>query len=329
MGAMPRIGLVLGAGGVVGHAFHAGVLAELAASTGWDPRDAEVVVGTSAGSVVGALLRAGVSPADIAARATGEALSPEGARLAARADSAGPRPSIPRRAPRRAGRVPRMASPGTFVRAAFPPIGFVRPGALAAAALPTGQVPTELIAAGFRPLFTAGWPDRELWLCAVRLDSGRRVVFGRDDTRDGVDVADAVAASCAIPAFFEPVTIGGVRYVDGGAHSPTNADLAADGPGLVLVSSPMSVGRGALRPRAELVGRLTHRASLQREVAGLRRRGRTVVTFQPGSEDIAVMGGGASALDAGRRDRVARQARESTLRRLGSPRLREVLAALR
>ena len=58
---MTRIGLVLGAGGAVGHAFHAGVLAALADETGWDAREAEVVVGTSAGSVVGALLRAGMS----------------------------------------------------------------------------------------------------------------------------------------------------------------------------------------------------------------------------------------------------------------------------
>ncbi|MGH8986820.1 MAG: patatin-like phospholipase family protein, partial [Acidimicrobiia bacterium] len=128
---MPRIGLVLGAGGAVGHGFHAGVLAELADATGWDPRAAEIVVGTSAGSVVGALLRAGLSAADLAARATGAPLSPEGARLAARAG--GPA-SVPSRPPRRLGRLPRMASPGTFVRAAFPPFPPVRPGALAAAA---------------------------------------------------------------------------------------------------------------------------------------------------------------------------------------------------
>src|SRR5205814_9838116 len=54
-------------------------------------------------------------------------------------------------------------------------------------------------------------------------------------------VADAVAASCAIPSFFEPVTIGGVAFVDGGAHSPTNADLLADRElDLVVVSSPRS-----------------------------------------------------------------------------------------
>ncbi len=71
-----RIGLVLGAGGVVGHAYHAGVLDGLAEATGWDPREAEVIVGTSAGSVVGALLRAGFSAHDLAARSTGDPVSP-------------------------------------------------------------------------------------------------------------------------------------------------------------------------------------------------------------------------------------------------------------
>jgi NTE family protein len=63
-----RIGLVLGAGGLVGHAWHAGVLAGLAEGLGWDPRTADVVVGTSAGSVVAAMLRGGLSAADVFAR---------------------------------------------------------------------------------------------------------------------------------------------------------------------------------------------------------------------------------------------------------------------
>src|SRR5205085_3550651 len=73
--ATPRIGLVLGAGGAVGHAFHSGVLAALSDVTGWDARDADVIVGTSAGSVVGALLRAGLSGTDLAARAMDMPLS--------------------------------------------------------------------------------------------------------------------------------------------------------------------------------------------------------------------------------------------------------------
>src|SRR5258708_5386455 len=69
--APPRIGLVLGAGGAVGGAFHAGVLSTLADELGWDARTAEVVVGTSAGSATGAILRAGLSPDDLARRARG------------------------------------------------------------------------------------------------------------------------------------------------------------------------------------------------------------------------------------------------------------------
>src|SRR5207302_7220597 len=81
---MARIGLVLGAGGSVGHAYHAGVLAGSEEGTGWDPRRAEVIVGTSAGSVVAALLRAGLDANDLARASLGEELSRPGAELLAR-----------------------------------------------------------------------------------------------------------------------------------------------------------------------------------------------------------------------------------------------------
>ena len=75
---MARVGLVLGAGGAVGHGFHAGTLAALAEVAGWDARSADIVVGTSAGSVVGAMLRAGADPSDLFARAVGEPMSGAG-----------------------------------------------------------------------------------------------------------------------------------------------------------------------------------------------------------------------------------------------------------
>jgi NTE family protein len=314
--------LVLGAGGVVGHAWHVGVLAGVLEGMDWDARQADVVIGTSAGSMVSALLRAGIGPVDLVARAVGDRVSTEARRILEAAGMAGPPPGPP--GPPRPKAL-RPASVGMLRRAALTPWRF-RPGLVLAGALPRGEVDPGYAGLVGR-LFPSGWPDRPLWLNAVRLRDGRRVTFGKDGDAGG-DVGSAVAASCAIPGYYAPVPVAGEEYVDGGAHSPTNADLASDGPGLVLVSSPMSVGRGALRPRTELVGRLTHRATLQREVAGLRRRGRAVVTFQPGAEDLAVMGGGANALDAGRRGRVARQARESTLRRLETPRLREALSAL-
>src|SRR5580698_7831356 len=80
-GQQPSIGLVLGAGGVVGQAYQAGVLAALEREIGWDPRLATVIVGTSAGSVTGAALRVGVPATDLAATATGAPLSRRGSAL--------------------------------------------------------------------------------------------------------------------------------------------------------------------------------------------------------------------------------------------------------
>ncbi len=321
---MPGIGLVLGAGGEVGHAFHAGVLAALADVTGWDARDAEVVVGTSAGSIVGALLRAGVPPVDLAARSTGRPMSEEGRRLFARSDAASAdlRP-LPTRRPRRG--LPTMSAPGALVRAALQPWN-ARPGSIAAAALPAGRVPTELISAGLRPLFDQ-WPEAPLWVNTVELHTGRRVTFGRDPAHD-VDVATAVAASCAIPAYFAPVEISGVRFVDGGAHSPTHADLLAGiALDLVVVSSPMSITGNAPRFSPDQPARRLARYALGREVARIRRSGTPVLTFQPTPDDLAVFG--LNAMDATRRADVTRRARESANNRLARADTADRVAQLR
>jgi NTE family protein len=321
----PRIGLVLGAGGVVGHAYHAGVLDGLAEATGWDPRQAEVIVGTSAGSVVGALLRAGFSAHDLAARSTGDAVSPEGAGLAARAGMGDGPARFPTGPTRRRG-LPRMASPSLLMRAALRPFWMNRPGVMLAGALPAGAVPTELVAAAFRPLFGSVWPARDLWLTAVCLRDGRRVVFGRDGA-PAAHVADAVAASCAVPNFFAPVTVGGVDYVDGGAHSPTNADLVSErGLDLVIVSSPMSVAGNRLRPSLDLPARRMCRLYLGQEAARIRRRGVPVVAFQPTGDDLKVMG--MNAMNPAHRAPVTKQARASALKKLERTDVRTVLGAL-
>jgi NTE family protein len=292
---------------MVGHAFHAGVLSALTESTGFDARDAELIVGTSAGSVVGSLLRAGLAPTDLAAHALGEGLSPEGADFVARATRHAPRAPLPPRVVRVGW--PAMAAPGVLLRLGMQPWQ-ARPGVLAAAAMPAGTVPTDYVAAGLRGVVGPDWPHG-LWITAVGLDTGRRSVFGRDG--DAHDVATAVAASCAIPGFFAPVSINGVRFVDGGAHSPTNADLAAGlGLDLVIVSSPMSVVGRPLR--ADLAARRLSRFYLARESTAIRRRGTPVLTFQPTAADLGVMG--FNAMDATRVPRVVAQARESALRRL-------------
>ena len=320
---MASVGLVLGAGGVVGHAFHAGTLAALAAATGWDPRRVGLVVGTSAGSGVAATLRGGVSAADLYARLTGSPLTPEGATLYARLGAPVELPSAPARP---GGRLPAPAAPAFLVRGAMRPWA-VRPGTLLAALLPEGRYATEAVGSRVRGFHTMAWPDQPTWICAVRLDSGARVVFGREGSPE-VDVATAVEASSAIPGFFRPVDVDGMRYVDGGAHSPTNVDLlTGQGLDLVVVVSPMSAVRAAFRgPVPAVAGRLMHSRALATEVRAVRRTGTKVVVFQPTPDDLAVMGW--NAMDFRRREAVARQARRTAEARLSRAHVRDHLAAL-
>ena len=323
MGAAPRVGLVLGAGGIAGGAFHAGVLAALHDATGWDARHASVVVGTSAGSLAGAGLRAGLSPADMLARAEDRRLSPEGARLLVGV-SAPPRISPLR--PRRQANLPQQLL-ATLTRAAARPFA-ARPLAIFAGLLPEGAVSTDIISEGVAAFDTGAWPDDPLWICAVRQSDGRRVVFGRDDRR--APLPEAVAASCAIPGFFQPVTIDGDAYIDGGVHSPTNADVlgrADPALDLVLVSSPMSIAGRGVRLAGDQPARRWSRALLDLEARRLRRTGVHVLAFQPTAGDATVMG--VNAMDPSRRSDIARQAYESTLRRLERADTRDRLAPLR
>jgi NTE family protein len=320
-----RIGLVLGAGGVTGGAFHAGVLAALADVTGWDPRTADILVGTSAGSVTAAVLRAGLPAADLAARSEGRRLSGEGNRLLAAAGISGTADAVPSVQARRPGGRSRPAAPAALLAAARRP-WTVRPGALVAALLPEGTVPTATIAESIGALCGPNWPQRALWVCSVRLDDGALVVFGRDGAPPA-KVGEAVAASCAIPGFFAPVAIDGVRYVDGGVSSLTNLSLVAGLElDLVVVSAPMSSAGRRLNLSSGALARQAGRAQLDREALRVRRRGSPVIAFHPTVEDQAVMG--VNAMDPRRRAAVVRQARASTERRLERADVRRRLAPL-
>src|SRR6185369_5092017 len=195
---MSRIGLVLGAGGATGHAFHIGVLTALEEATGWDPRTADVIVGTSAGAVIAALLRAGLSPRDLAARALGEELSPAGAAIASVLGRPQPAPAAE---PASWWALLASADPAQLLRAVRKPWD-VRLGPLVAGVLPAGRVATDHIVGGIGRVFGDRWPERPLWVNAVRLDDGALVTFGRDgappaDGAPRASVATAVAASCA------------------------------------------------------------------------------------------------------------------------------------
>lgn len=282
-----RTALVLGAGGLTGQAFHLGVLTALQEIAGFDGRRAAVVVGTSAGSLVAAGLAGGLSAHDQLAVLSGEPVSAEGrALLRASRARAGAPPAEPPEELRA-----RPLAPRAVLAAARRPWS-VRPGAVVSSLLPPGRTSTESISRQLHKLHGQHWPDN-LRVCAVRARDARRVVFGAPGA-PRADVGAAVAASCAIPGYFAPVRIGGEHYVDGGGHSPTNADSVLresqpEPPGLVVVSSPMSFGPGAGRT-ADAGLRFVVRRYLAREVRTLRRRGATVLVFQPTADDLAAMG---------------------------------------
>lgn len=288
---MTRTGLVLGAGGIVGQAYHAGVLAALERELGWDPRRAELIVGSSAGSVTGAALRLGVAASDLAARTTGDTVSPAGAAFFAAVDGADE--ALPAPSPGDLLHGWHLPSPALLARTLRRPWA-LRASAAASTILPSGRFDLR---ERTRVLDTLGhsWPPG-LWICAARQDDGRRVVFGRPGA-PYARLSDGVAASCAIPSYFAPVPIGTRRYMDGGVHSPTNADvLRHAGLDVVIVVSPMSAAHGSSRSADAGVRWAAHRR-LEREIGRLRAQGTEVVRFEPGPAALAVMGLNAMAED--------------------------------
>jgi len=201
-----RRSLVLGGGGVTGIAWEVGLLKGLR-DGGADVSTAELVIGTSAGSAVGAVVASGedlddlyaeqTSPPDEAGGAsfgTREAITLLGLMLL---------PGSGRTKRRRIGRAARRAHPGPAHDQVEVFASRLR--------LPDGSLP--------------GWPERDLEITAVEAETGSFTVF---DRHGDVDLVHAIAASCAVPLVWPAVEIGGRHYVDGGMRSPANADLATD-----------------------------------------------------------------------------------------------------
>ena len=318
---MTRVGLVLGAGGLVGQAYHAGALAALEHDLGWDPRTADVVVGSSAGSMTGTALRLGVPAMDLAAWAVEAPLSPEGAPVL---DAfGGEPPELPPFDARNLLRRWRLPAPALVLRTARRPWAF-RPAVAALTMLPAGHVDITEHAEVLEDVIPDEWPDG-LWICAARRNDGKRVVFGREGAPEA-PLARAVAASCAIPGYFAPVEIGGVSYFDGGVHSPTNADvLARSELDLIVVVSPMSAAHGRARtPDAPM--RWSAHNRLERECRRLREAGTQVVRIEPGRRALASMGVNAMADD--RAERVVQAAFLETGRHISRGRAAARLAAI-
>ncbi|WP_414504592.1 patatin-like phospholipase family protein [Streptomyces sp. NEAU-L66] len=222
---MAGTALVLGGGGLTGIGWEIGMLAGLA-EAGIDLTDADVVIGTSAGSIVGAHLTSRQLPLE---EMYERQLAVPEARSAARMGTAA------------------LARFAAIALRSRDTVSFgVRMGKLALAARTVTEAEQRTVIA--RTLGLTDWPARRLVVTAVDAATGERTAF--DDT-SGVGLLDAVGASCAVPGIYPPVTIDGTRWIDGGVHSTANADLAS-GYGRVVVVAPMAASGGPIAgPRAQ------------------------------------------------------------------------------
>jgi NTE family protein len=206
--------LVLGGGGVAGIAWITGLLAGLA-EAGDDVTGAELLIGTSAGAAAAAQLGSGLPLAELLVRQTDPAK--QAAEIPAEVDLA------------RLG-----AEIGAYLTGVSSPQEYLqRIGAYALDAKTVSEAARRAVIESRLP--GHDWPDRRIVLTAVDAHSGELRLFDRES---GVSIVDAVAASCAVPGVWPPVTIGGHRYVDGGVRSGDNADLAA-GYARITVISPL------------------------------------------------------------------------------------------
>ena len=279
--------------------------------------------------MMGALLASGVPPWFMVAHSRGESfeglLDAEG-RPAAQADRSGGAVFRLHRG------VPKIG-PGSWslaLRTLTQPARYT-PTAAFSGWLPRGLIDNEPLRDQIRRAVPRGWgPHPGLWIVACDYATGRRVAFGRDGSPPA-ELADAVAASCAIPGFYYPVTIDGRSYVDGGMYSTSNLDILRDEElDLVVCLNPTSTLHPirALDPR-EWWSVAMRRASGRRlgsEARKLRARGVRVVLVQPTAEDLQTMS--RNLMSTRNRNRVIEIARRTVAAQLAEPGNAKLLAGL-
>lgn len=300
-------------------AYHAGALRALVSVGGVDVAGADLIVGTSAGSVVGAYLRAGWTVEDMWGMAHG--VHP----------TEGPIDDLEQR--RKGIFTPAWGTPAELARRG---VGSLFVMARSVLRFPMAPIPKALrrrFPAGFFSLvegerrFTedlpAEWPAEPLYICAVDITSGRRVVLGRPRSPK-VPLATAVMASCAIPGIYQPVKVGRYTLVDGGVRSSTNLDLAATfGCDVIIGVAPMAYDTSA---PPEAVNRLVRRIpsrSLSSEMSAAKAKGAEVLLVRPTASELRVHGLNSMRPDAS--EKIAAAAYESTARLLETDRFRSLL----
>ncbi len=256
--------LVLGAGGAAGWVFHVAVLKTLS-EAGIEPMSSEVIVGTSAGSALGVALRSGVDLDEFKSRAT--------------------RP--PTEEDRRAMMSELRKAKKSLIPLAPTMVRELRPRGAGASLAFAGLLPPGLFPTGWVSSLPGldrvdGWPAN-LWIPAVRIPDGDRVVFGRD--RTDVPVSVAVEASSAVPGMFRPKKIGEETFVDGGVMSSTHADLVlGSGVDRVVISAPMSRRSGGPFAR-------NAKKRLTEELEALQSAGIESIVVEPTDESVSAAKG--------------------------------------
>ncbi|HEV2888153.1 MAG TPA: patatin-like phospholipase family protein [Jatrophihabitans sp.] len=310
-----RRAFVFGGGGVLGFAWIVGALTALQHELGIEPAQGDLLVGTSAGAVVSGLLGCGLDIDSIRRHQVGMPL-PEDPPISWNydSDSGG---SLPPRPMVWWPGSPRLVWDGIRRPASVSPVLAL------SGLLPRGRGSLQPIHQMLRSVITetvgaGNWPQRT-WIIATDYSTGRRTVFGREG-EPTAELADAVCASCAIPAWYTPMQINSRAYIDGGAVSNTSVDLVA-GEELdeVYVLAPMAAVQpdSPRSPVARLERRV--RRSITRgignDISTLREAGTQVTLLTPGPDDLAVMG--ANLMNPRRRTAVlhtAMRTSASTLR---------------
>ena len=257
--------LVLGGGGPVGIAWESGLAVGLAAAgIAW--RDADLIVGTSAGSAVGARLAAGLDLSAAAGPARAPLPVPAGAGV--NMDEL------------------MKAWAGAAAGALTPEAARVELGRIALAA---DTVPEDTFIGVFAEVQDLEWP--EPFRCtAVDVLTGALQVWDRSS---GVSLSRAVASSCSVPGIFPPITIGGARYMDGGMRTPLNADLAAGHDAVIVVSCmALALPEGMSDPMFENIA-----GQLEAELSAVRDSGSALEVVGPGPEFLDISGWGANLMN--------------------------------
>ncbi len=304
---MPRRAIVVGGGGVLGGTWAVGALSALEEQLGSAARNVELLVGTSAGSVLSALVACGVSTSELREHYGEEKVTSgplAGYEWNPVRATGGSRPGWPR--------ILRPGSPKLFGS------GLVKLGELPLTAVLSGLLPP-----GGKSLERVGhlvdavsplgeWAqspsgaDPAVWVVAMDYETGKRVVFGRAGAPHA-SLSEAVMASCAIPGWFAPIEIGNRTYIDGGAVSATSIDVVShEGFDEVYVIAPMSLTQSdhpkSLTAKLDRQWRGVVARTAAGEIADVIAGGAQVFLASPTAEDLTAMG--TNLMDSTRRKLV-------------------------